>query len=297
MERVKPRKLHRRASHSRITEFLGLALASWLLLPGAAAAFPYEIEGSLNVAAEGAGGNQIIRSLGPLAVTTLADQEQVVGAQTAHGDARYFADLATGTLGAFAFAENGCDPGCLSWTLSQAEAQVRMQDTLAVVVPAGYYEQGVYAELRGVIEGSLWASSPYDPLVWALLDWEVKANAFRNHDRIVVNDQLLPVEAPVSIDLRLVGPGESVWEQTTFEVLVSAKLETSVYPHSLSTDANAGSDFYGTLRIDSFTVPQGVSWTSASGVFLPEPANAAQIAAALAALFALRRRTTHRFGM
>jgi hypothetical protein len=30
---------------------------------------------------------------------------------------------------------------------------------------------------------------------------------------------------------------------------------------------------------------------------LPEPANTAQIAVALAALFALRRRTTHRFGM
>jgi hypothetical protein len=269
-----------------------------LFAPLSAQALDYEIWAELRT--QGTDISGVDRHVGPVAATSLSDRDERTGIYAGNrAEARWSADLALGTLSGFAYGENAFADPVLRWRSANGDAQVSMQDTLTLRVPAGSYPSGARIGLSGAFNGSLY-SSGMDPFADALVRWKLSLEEVGGYgygeskgSRQVSNGETLDVAEPLSVSFQLLPPGSTLENPMSVKARVRAELVVAADTYGLGL-ANQKlverADFENTLQILSVDVPPGTTWTSASGVFLPEASSAAQAAAALLVLAALRRR-------
>lgn len=234
----------------------------------------YWVSGSMRVATvEG----QIDTASGVVVATELHDS----ATKTAVGpggldiaDARYDADLAHGSLGAYAEAINNSYPipwPLGPWSTAQAWVDTGFQDTLRFTIPAGTYAEAVQATLRGSVHGNLQVVG--DDTYHAAL-----AHFYVNFRQVFSDDvQIVGYSAPRDISetfaftIPLLAAGTTL--TAPLEVGQDLRAELTVfagagYNSSYPLSGLATSDFYSTTRFSSLEVPTGVTWTSDSGVFM-----------------------------
>ncbi len=263
-----------------------LKIVKCLILPGLlltglthaeAYALSYYGVGKLDVTVwvDGRTTERVERSTGLIPVTSLRDEERLLGPGLNYAEAKYYGSLATGTVGAYVTAVNGFYFD--TWLEAGAETLVTIADTLYFNIPAGYYPDGVSVELGGHVEGS--RSDSYYGQSRLSFGARIGDQSYRVRiDYGATGPHLDIINEDFVLTELLVSPGTTLSEDSTVVRSVSLTLGG---PMSLvaSTQGNAGSeetfatvDFFNTGSINYINVPPGVTWTSASGVFLvPEP--------------------------
>jgi hypothetical protein len=277
-------------------QFFWIALAVGSAVPLSASAFDYEISGSLTI--QGMDLTGANRSVGPVETTSLADQYSAIGSYAGNeAEARWSADLALGTLRGFAYGANEFSPG-LGWRWANGDAHVWMKDTLTLELPAGSYPSGAAIGVSGIVNGSL-QSTGIDLFSDATVRWSVQLQQLDGYgydeiqdDRTASNGETVAVAEPFSLSFQVLSPGSNLTNPLTVTVRVLANLQViaDTYNSLANQHLVEQTDLWNTMQILSVDAPQGATWTSASGVFLPEASVATQAATALLALAALRRR-------
>ncbi|MCK4627282.1 MAG: hypothetical protein KAV00_18355, partial [Phycisphaerae bacterium] len=138
----------------RFSPFVGVGLAACLIsffIVAPALADEYYVKGNLYANAHGVG-TPINRDIPAGAATSVADSATQTGSSGNTATASYYADLATGSLGTYVFGygpyANMYDGGG-----ARVNSTVHMYDRIYVTIPAGTYDQDLYAVLNGHIEG------------------------------------------------------------------------------------------------------------------------------------------------
>lgn len=252
-----------------------------------------------------AGGNTVTYTHDNLTAVTFSDDATAVGPEDFHGlhnigMAGFHYDLASGTVGAFALANNNrqYDWSTMMWRYydnAAAATGVSMADDLYFTIPPGSYVQPLKVRLLGHVEGDVSASGNYaahatfkaalgqpgNPAVSPAWQWDDAFlwGAHLTNDALAVNDSF-------TLEVTLLQAGTSLAESKTVGVRLGLVLgdggTLSAQPNVVWPDPHlagaAHSSFANTLRIYALEVPAGVTWTSSSGVFLtelqpiPEPA-------------------------
>lgn len=227
-------------------------------------------------------------------------------------------DLATGSVGAFAWAYNNRQFDYSVWDYrffdnAAAYAGVSVADDLYFTIPAGSYAEALKVTISGLVQGTMAASGDYRanaiykaglgvpenaavPSVWSLDQGSFSGGTHLMNDALSVN-QLFTLEAT------LLKPGTSLVESKTVGLRLGLSLGDGgtvsalpvVWPDQ-HIQGGAQSIFGSTMRIYALDIPAGVSWTSSSGVFLsdiqpiPEPSSALLMSLGLVSVLAITRR-------
>lgn len=185
------------------------------------------------------------------------------------------ASLASGTLQACVYAE--CVDTRLGMGGGWADATaVTMKDRLTFTVPAGHYDAGVVAVLKGDISGRIEAGSRGTAWVGTAI---VFGSAGVQHSW-TENDASV-VFFPFELQHTLVTPGSTLSTSRNYVLDTYGELTLNVNSGSQQLGSTTA-DFGHSLRFSSLDVPDGVTWTSSSGKFLtavPEPSTIALLAA------------------
>jgi hypothetical protein len=269
---------------------LVLFMVIGFLIPSQAYA-TYSVGGDLYAYA-GPDGDIVNRSTSGL--TASSDSGVSSGSGGAVAVSRYFANLATGSLGTYISGDNPNADEYGGGTAA-AEASAYFSDVLKLTIPAGTYDNDLYVTLSGYVNGSLSAfgwngndneaqarySNVYEIGTFYLL---CDGFALQKSDTETYADDSHSVVSTTfsqTFDLttQILVAGEYLTPRTV-NVPVSASLlgkgtALNFYGCGINADESSSmlSDFYSTGGFSSFNVPEGVTWTSDSGVFLiPEPA-------------------------
>jgi len=254
------------------------------ILPCQVSATPFYVDGVVHVHAVQAP-DSIYRSTGILPQTTLSDFATVQGPVNNVAISQYYADLSTGRLGAQASATNGpftYPNGYVIWYGACASTLIEMYDTLHFTVPAGTYDQGVNVVAQGWVDGGLSRMGDYGGTAIASFGADFGSGIGSNYSfnkRIDRNNGETgwSISDNYALSSTLVSPGSTLSSDQTFSrsirlyfglpTILTASTEDNVLPTG-SSFANA--DFFNTAGISSIVTPSGVTWTSASGVFLSQ---------------------------
>jgi hypothetical protein len=200
-----------------------------------------------------------------------------MGPMTNYAEAGVRADLTTGYVGNFTYAVNGYKAPNY-WLIASAEASVYWKDTLYFTIPPGSYPNGLSVTMTGSLHGVLYTFGDY--LSQARQSWNVwlkragggPTQYFRGTTSIISSNNVLPVAESFSLTITLLNEGTTLEEDTIVGAEVFAGLgdggTTLSAANSHSIDSVAHVNFYHTIKIRSLMVPEGIDWTSASGVFL-----------------------------
>jgi hypothetical protein len=273
------------------------ALLCWV--PIRAHAFDYELYGNLRI--QGQDFDQVGEFVDPVMTTSLSREASRVGSLAGNqAEARWTADLARGSLSGYAHGSNAF-VDVLGWRWANGDLQVWMKDTLTLQVPAGDYPQGAKVGLSGFVNGSL-HSTGIDLYADATVRWEITLQRLDDYgsdhvqdSRQAANGDAVAVSEPFAPAFQVLSPGSSLATpmSVTFRFLAQLQVITDTYDSIANQHLEETADIEDTLQFVSVDAPPGTTWTSASGVFLPDPAVAAQAVMAglaLAALAGRRRR-------
>jgi hypothetical protein len=227
------------------------------------------------------------RHYGSAPFTTLSDTMQIGGVYGQSSDASYHFDLAAGTMGNYVHVHNAPVIGVAAHANGTAYSQISFTEWLDITIPAGTYAGDVNVVLNGSLEGSVSMTG-----TWS---YPTKYPANQNQSVSIGNTALgraqaypypygpgwlAATELPYvlndnfSLVLTMLPGGSTLTEPLTQTITVAANLSTTVQNYGNEYQSITG-QFGNTLRLTSFIVPDGVTWTSESGVFLasvPEPA-------------------------
>ena len=178
-----------------------------------------------------------------------------------HAEGRVAASLATGKLQVLEYAETNSDVNAGT----AVSGSVRLKDALTITVPAGYYASGVNATLRGRIEGYLSASPG-----WSYARGNFIVYFGSDVLRVDFLEDNMFVDTPFALTHTLVSPGVTLKGERTYLIeRVCADLNLWM-DASVPLPSYASANFYNTAQFLSLDVPDGVTWTSASGIFMSE---------------------------
>jgi len=232
---------------------------------------------SSGVVQVGIGGVGLERSIDPTAVTSVGDSEIWSNASGAYAESRYYGDLGTGTVGALSIAQNGYTGEQWVEALAGTTA-VTIFDTLYYSVPAGTYPDGLSVSATGHVEGvradSYWGQSRFTFRAsfgdgFFGIDGALTTPGSGPHLDVVSEDFILTDY--------LLSPGTVLDTDTVITSSVWIYLVTmgSTYANGITGTKEAtfaDVDFYNTGGLYQINTPSGVTWISASGVFLSQPA-------------------------
>lgn len=281
---------------------IGIALLALLLAGGRAGAFclapsiplipDHGVWGCLSVGAGGPSGTTRFDSAPE--GETLADSQGDSGPEGQDAFAAYEGQLSTGSLGAVA---SGSKPALAQIGGAGGEASLTLKDTLVFTVPPGDYPVDVYATITGSVEGTVSSEgtftfgSAFSGLRTTFLfnagssfepEDEFHEYAFRSVGGVATE------EGEADFTLRtLIAPAGIYGTPRNTAAVVGATLfvEASAVSSGVFDQAtSASADFLDTASFLEIEVPPGVTWTSVSGVFLPEPAPVALLLVGAAVL-------------
>ena len=222
-------------------------------------------------------------------------------------EARYTTNLASGAIGAYSYAQSGYDPGSQQWLSARGISDAIFFDTINFSIPAGYYPSGITATARGRIEGEIVNTgvtsyavgfSSWSAAFQRVLGGNNTYAEFGGWTQFVWGGQTYSTSQPFALSINLLDPGTTL----AAPMFVETTVKMSVGQQA-SNEAEAGSysgyvrtDFFNTANIAALDVPSGVTWSSASGVFLsavPEPSSFLTLAlGGLGAFLGFRRRSS-----
>lgn len=240
----------------------------------------YSVTGNIYAYASG-GGPLIDRDADADPHTSLTDYGVSNGSSGSVAKAKYFANLATGWLGTYVY---GYSPKANTYEGGAASAAslVSFNDTISLTIPAGDYASDLYVTLHGFLNGHLVASGGIGDLESNV----AQVGNFRIGSGLGGDEFVFPVtrvhssdgELTISESFELSAPilrgGLTLTTPQTVTVLVNASIKgsgsaLSTYPYG-SEITSMLSDFYSTGGFTAFDIPEGVTWTSDSGVFLSQ---------------------------
>ncbi len=203
----------------------------------------------------------------------LSDDMVASGAAGSLGESHIYADLAAGSLGASVYARGGhIPPG--GYFYGEGTGYVGMMDTLNFTVQPGSYtsdlEFTIYGVATGVISTTLdgQAGGSFSATLSSAYNYENAVGAWK-----ITEPQTIMIDEPFSLSVLLFPGG-------VYDSPIVSKAEVSLSlgnPAGLIASANwsnaemAGLYLWDTLEITAMDVPDGVTWTSDSGVFMSEP--------------------------
>lgn len=214
----------------------------------------------------------------------LYNQTFVEGEYTQVGDTgdgnyatvKFLADIGSGRIFSFAKAV-GVHVGGYEYYGGTARVEhIQIRDEIEFSIPPGTYPEGLYADLSGRMVGMYSSEVGAGAMItgWVSLGSSV-------YDTGILSVGLgdagsFQVDEPISLTVMLASPGSS------FSVLTKVTKILSIYHHRnlcWAVEYNTGSgyvigsaenDFYGGIQIYGIDTPDGVTWTSESGVFLSD---------------------------
>ena len=191
-----------------------------------------------------------------------------------YGTVKFLADIAAGQIFSYARMVGVQEDGYLFYGGSARVEFIEFREELEFSIPAGTYPDGLYADLSGRMIGM------YSSEVGAgaqITGWISLGSAV--HDTGILSVGVgdagsIQVDESFTVTTTLAFPGSS------FAVLTKVSRTLSVYFHRnlcWAVEYNTGSgyvtgsaenDFYGGIQIYAIDPPDGVTWTSESGLFL-----------------------------
>ena len=216
---------------------------------------------------------------------TLEGEWFVAGDYTKTGDAgnygtiRFYADLSTATVSAFAHTHGmQTDPTTFYSGTARVE-KIQFEDRLVFTVPAGFYADGVQVSLLGRAQGMITAE--IGAIAKARCTVQLGSGIFAV-DLLEVGieeSNTIVVDENFTVTKELVAPGTTLNQAQEYSETVRAAIRRA---WTSSNDYNPGGgrvigdaevDFEDGLQILAVQVPPGVGWTSESGIFphLPSP--------------------------
>lgn len=210
---------------------------------------------------------------------TFVEGEYTLVGETGAGNyatVKFLADIAAGRIFSFAKVVGVHEGGYNYYGGSARVEHIQFREEIVFSIPAGTYADGLYADLSGRMVGT------YASEVGAgaqIIGWV--SFGFAVYDTGILSVGLgdagsFRIDEPISLTVMLASPGSS------FSVLTEVTKTLSVYHHrnlAWAVEYNTGSgyvigssenDFYGGIQITAIDPPDGVTWTSESGVFLSD---------------------------
>ena len=207
------------------------------------------------------------------------------------GEGRYYADLATGSLGASAYAQNSTVPlydyygNFVGYDHPEAsgEASVGMSDRLHFTIPKGTYTSDLTITLYGQATGAV-TTTQYGTALGSLYAYLYGAYGGGGtaqwpatpSEGTAMGNQTIPVDMPFALSAVILPAGTYTTDMASYAVVhlsigQQASLQASA-PASPGEQnpaiSTASANFLNGLRVTALQVPEGVTWTSDSGVFL-----------------------------
>lgn len=250
---------------------------SFMIAP-ASMAFDYGLSGLVGSYAEGGGAYSEVMT-NYTEVTSLTGQSNSAGPMLNAAGAMYYGDLAKGSLGASAWsisvAENITGPSgsYVDYREAQASSYVAMKDKLHFTIPAGTYQNPLILVMGGAFEGSITsniggqARASYSAKLTGL---NVGEEWFSTGDIKDLFGQSYYDPFLVSTILLFPGTYSTQKEVDVYLEFTIGGPVTLLAASTLQYASNVDVDFSNTLQITLMSVPDGLSWTSASGVFLSQ---------------------------
>lgn len=237
-----------------------LAVVSALVVISPAAYGDFRVRGELDVLATGAEAYHENYNIQYQAA--LSGSASVTGTAGNWADGAYYTNLATGSLGTRAHAYgDGDGDGAASST-----AFTYFCDTLTFSIPTGTTED-LYVTLNGHLDGTIGTSE--NGLATATQEWYFRfAGGLGGEQFDSGLTTALCTDPITNTDFSLTAP---IFKNTHLVTLtLTAYLKSKASVPSQGSAAWADVDFYSTGRFLSLDTPDGVTWTSESGVFLSE---------------------------
>ena len=188
-----------------------------------------------------------------------------------YGWGAYSTNLETGELKTFARAVTGNDVSYIN--SASAKSMASFSDILTFEIAPNIYDEDILLKVKGHLSGNIIRSqNQYDPTPVVKHSWDFSIGSSLGASSY--NSGGSPIEYPSAIDedfwlhIILLRAGE--YESTRYvNVNFSAYMmsEASVSNHD-TFNGLAEVDFFNTGEFTSIIVPEGVTWTSDSGVFL-----------------------------
>jgi hypothetical protein len=193
-------------------------------------------------------------------------------------EVNYHADLARGTLGAYAYSTGDVVP---SWpyveTATGRVNQIQFEIDLYFDVPSGSYPDGVVVSVAGEAVGSLSATTDAGAMVqYSVTFGETFDPPLKQI--LVEESKTLDFDEPFTLDARILPAGAVLTAPTRCTVRLTASIDNAwtwavqggAWPDY--TTGSASIAMSSGLRFLQVVVPAGVTWTSPDDVFMSLPA-------------------------
>jgi hypothetical protein len=251
---------------STVTSYLFFLLFVLFLTPGVEFTYGSTIDAEVYIYAYG--GTAITYDTVSHTTSGLSDSASVTGTFGDFAEGAYFVDLATASLGVYAYAYSDFDVGSQAGG-GTSEIITSFNETLTFTIAPGDYTNDLTVTLDGHLDGliaSYAENDKYYPTAYQTWSFQMGNDTYNNGAEPCTHS----IDTDFFLTSTILAAGNYTTERSV-ELSVAASLHSVAgAPTQEGTEAWAEVDFYNTGRFYGMNVPDGVTWTSESGVFLSD---------------------------